>query len=157
MGLIDYFRILKTIIILFSLYICTNNVSNQNVKVQEETLVDSSSDAVKTTLRLYAISRRHSLFLKFFNNFYPFLCHFVTCIREYYGWLCRLKVVSTTFLLVCFVILKDSTCETRKNVFLFHFKSSFRSWDNQILTFQIFKYYDVIKCPSMKHQTHFTE
>ena len=41
--------------------------------------------------------------------------------------------------------------------FLFHFKSSFRSWDNQILTFQIFKCHDVIKCLSMKHETHFTE
>ena len=28
-----------------------------------------------------------------------------------------LKVVSTTFLLVCFVCLKQSTCETRKNIF----------------------------------------
>ena len=33
-----------------------------------------------------------------------------------------LKVVSATFLLVHFLYLKDSTCETRKNV-----KSSFRS------------------------------
>ena len=49
-GLIDYFRILKTIIILFLLYICKNNVPNQNLKVQEETLADSNSDAVKTTL-----------------------------------------------------------------------------------------------------------
>ena len=30
-----------------------------------------------------------------------------------------LKVVSATFLLVCFVCLKESTCETRKNVFYF--------------------------------------
>ena len=29
----------------------------------------------------------------------------------------NLKVVSATFLLVCFLRLKDSTCETRKNVF----------------------------------------
>ena len=48
-----------------------------------------------------------------------------------------LKVVSATFLQVCFLRLKESTYETRKNVFLFHLKSSFRSWDNQILTFQI--------------------
>ena len=41
--------------------------------------------------------------------------------------------------------------------FLFHFKSSFHSSDNQILAFQIFKCYDVIKYPSMKHQAHFTE
>ena len=39
----------------------------------------------------------------------------------------------------------------------FHLKSSFRSWDNQILTFQIFKCHDVTKCPSMKHETSFTE
>ena len=34
-----------------------------------------------------------------------------------------LKVVSTTFLLVCFVCLKESTCETRKNVFYFTSKA----------------------------------
>ena len=44
-----------------------------------------------------------------------------------------LKVVSATFLLVCSVCLKENTCETRKNVFLFHFEGTFRSRDNQIL------------------------
>ena len=44
----------------------------------------------------------------------------------------------------------------KKKCFLFHFESSFSSQDNQILIFQIFKYHD-IKCPSMKHETHFTE
>ena len=68
-----------------------------------------------------------------------------------------LKVVSATFLLVCFVCLKERTCETRKNVFLFHFKSSFHSRDNQILNFQLFKCHDVIKCLGMKHETHFIE
>ena len=34
-----------------------------------------------------------------------------------------LKVVSTTFLLVCFVCLKESTCETRKNAFYFTSKA----------------------------------
>ena len=57
MRLIDYFRILKPLIILFLLYIYTNNVLNQNVKVQEETLADFNSDAVKTTLTLYVISK----------------------------------------------------------------------------------------------------
>ena len=32
-----------------------------------------------------------------------------------------------------------------KDCFLFRFESSFRSWNNQIWTFQIFKCYDVIK------------
>ena len=36
-----------------------------------------------------------------------------------------LKVVSTTFVLVCFVSLKESTCETRKNVFCFSSKALF--------------------------------
>ena len=64
-----------------------------------------------------------------------------------------LKVVPATFLLVCFVCLKDSPFETRKFLFLFHFESSVRSWDNQIMPFQIFEYHDVIKCLSMKHET----
>ena len=40
MELIDYFRILKALIILFLLYICVNYVPNQNGKVQEATLAD---------------------------------------------------------------------------------------------------------------------
>ena len=36
-----------------------------------------------------------------------------------------LKVVSTTFLLVCFLSLKESTCKTRKNVFYFTSKALF--------------------------------
>ena len=36
-----------------------------------------------------------------------------------------LKVVSATFLLVCFVYLKERTCETRKNVFSFTSKAFF--------------------------------
>ena len=38
-------------------------------------------------------------------------------------WGCGLKVVSATFLLVCFAFLKESTCETRKNVFYFTSKA----------------------------------
>ena len=34
-----------------------------------------------------------------------------------------LKVVSATFLLVCFVCLKESICETRKNAFYFTSKA----------------------------------
>ena len=44
-----------------------------------------------------------------------------------------------------------------KKCFLFHFESSFRSWVNQILTFQVFVCHDIIKCLSMKYKTHFTE
>ena len=40
--------------------------------------------------------------------------------------------------------------------FLLHFKSSFRSPENQILVFQIFKFHDVIKCLSVKQEIHFT-
>ena len=36
-----------------------------------------------------------------------------------------LKVVPTTFLLVCFVCLKERTCEKRKNVFYFTWKALF--------------------------------
>ena len=53
-----------------------------------------------------------------------------------------LKVVSATILLICFESLKESTCEKK---------------DNQILTFQIINCHYVIECPSMKHETHFTE
>ena len=69
-----------------------------------------------------------------------------------------LKVVSATFLLDCFIYLKESTyIWNKKKCFLFHFESFFRSWDNQILTFEIFKCHDVIKCLSMKQEIHVAE
>ena len=45
----------------------------------------------------------------------------------------------------------------KKKRFSFHFESSFRSWDNQILTFQMFQCHDIIKCLSIKQEMHFTE
>ena len=45
----------------------------------------------------------------------------------------------------------------KEKCFLFHFESYFHSWDNQILTFQVFKHQGVIQCLSMEHKTHFTE
>ena len=41
--------------------------------------------------------------------------------------------------------------------FLFHFKSSFRSQENQNLKFYILKCHDVIKYLSIKQEIHFTE
>ena len=37
------------------------------------------------------------------------------------------------------------------------YKSSFRSRENQILEFYIFKFHDVIKCLNIKQEIHFTE
>ena len=37
----------------------------------------------------------------------------------------RLKVVPATFLLVCFISLNESTCQTRKNIFYFTSKALF--------------------------------
>ena len=57
---------------------------------------------------------------------------------------------------VCYIfaslccIPKGEYLRNKEKCFLFHFESSSRSWDNQCLTFYIFKYHDVIKCPSMK-------
>ena len=48
--LLDYFRILKPLIILFLLYLCMNHVPNQIGKVLEETLPGFNLDDVKTTL-----------------------------------------------------------------------------------------------------------
>ena len=36
---------------------------------------------------------------------------------------------------------------------LFHFESTFSSWGYQILTFQIFKCHEVMKCQDMKYET----
>ena len=56
-----------------------------------------------------------------------------------------------------FYMSKTKHLWNKENKILFHFESSFCSWDNQILTFQIFKCHDVIKCLSMKHETHIIE
>ena len=52
-----------------------------------------------------------------------------------------LKVLSATFLLVCFVSLKKSTCEMRKNVFYFTSKALFVL---VIINFNFFKYSNVM-------------
>ena len=52
-----------------------------------------------------------------------------------------LKAVSATFLLVCCVCLKESTCETRKNVFYFTSKALFVL---EIIKFQIFRYSNIM-------------
>ena len=54
-----------------------NNVPNQNVKVQEETLADSNSDFVKTTLRLryFKMTLPHFKALQKFLPIPLSLCH----------------------------------------------------------------------------------
>ena len=51
------------------------------------------------------------------------------------------KVVSATFLLVCFVCLKEGTCETRKNVFYFTSEALFIL---EIIKLQFLKYSNVM-------------
>ena len=54
---------------------------------------------------------------------------FTNCILKNYSiqraFIPLLKVVFAIFLLVCFVYLKERTCETRKNVFYFISKALF--------------------------------
>ena len=64
------------------------------------------------------------------------------------------NVVFATFLLACFLNLKESTCETKINIFYFTSKA-FRSLENQILEFYIFKIHDVIKYLSIKQERDF--
>ena len=68
-----------------------------------------------------------------------------------------LKVVSATFLLVCFLSLKESFCETRKNIFYFTSKALFALEKIKSLEFKISKFHDVIKCLRIKQEIHFTE
>ena len=56
-----------------------------------------------------------------------------------------------------FCMSKREDLWNKEKCFLFHFERFFRSWDNQIWNFQIFKCHDVIKCLSMKHKTRFIE
>ena len=61
--------------------------------------------------------------------------NFQICISE------PLKVVPATFLLVCFVCLKDSTFKTRKNVFYFTWKALFVF---EIIRFKLIRYSNVM-------------
>ena len=63
MGLFDYFKILKALIILFLLHICLLELfSKSQWEGSGKTLADSNSDAVKTTLTVY---------LRYFNITLP--------------------------------------------------------------------------------------
>ena len=73
MGLTDYFRILRALIILFLLFACMNYVPNQNEKVLEKTLAGSNSDAVKTTLRRVHYFKMALPHLQVLQNSLPFL------------------------------------------------------------------------------------
>ena len=56
-------------------------------------------------------------------------------------WRFLLKVLSTVFVLVCFVSLKESTCETKKNIFYFTLKALFVL---EIIKFYLFRYSNVM-------------
>ena len=77
MGLLDYFRILKTLIILFLLFVCMNYVPNKNWEVLEETPPGFNSDDVKTTLKRLRCFKMTLSFSKFFKNLSPFICLFL--------------------------------------------------------------------------------
>ena len=55
MRLLDYFRILKALIILFLLLFCMNYVPNQNGKVLEEKLASFNSDDVNKSMETRAL------------------------------------------------------------------------------------------------------
>ena len=69
---------------------------------------------------------------------------------------CNLKGCVHYIFAILFCISKGKHLWNKEKCFLFHFESSFHSWDNQILTFQVFKCHDIIKWLSMKHETYFT-
>ena len=59
------------------------------------------------------------------------------------GFLCYI------FASLCFISKREHLWKKEK-CFLLYFNSCFRFWDNQILTFQVFKCYGVMKCLIMK-------
>ena len=77
------------------------------------------------------------LLFKIQIRFYGYKNNHITPWEHFY----YLKVVSVTFLLVCFLCLKDSTCGTRKNVFYFILKALFVL---EIIKFSIFRYSNIM-------------
>ena len=80
-----------------------------------------------------------------------------TCLQFIRFFISIIKGCVRYILLVCFVCLKESTCETRKNAFYFTSKAPLVPEIINFLTFKILKCHDVIKCPDMKHETHIIE
>ena len=80
---------------------------------------DSCLAAQRRTLghsQYYSLTHPMLITVSFFFDFDP---KFIGSLAV------RLKVVSATFLLVCFLSLNDSTCRTRKNAFYFTWKALF--------------------------------
>ena len=71
MELLGYFRILKTLLILFLLFVCMNYVPNQNGKVLREALAGFNSDDVKTTLRFIRCYKMTLPLLQVLQKFRP--------------------------------------------------------------------------------------
>ena len=85
MSLLDYFRILKALLILFLLFVCMNYVPNQNGKVLEETLAGFNSRDVDRTLRCLRCFKMTLQLLQVFQKSRPIpLSLFYTRNREYY-------------------------------------------------------------------------
>ena len=68
-----------------------------------------------------------------------------------------LKVVSATFLLVCFLILNESICQTRKNASYFTLKALLVLEKIKFQYFRFSNFMIITKCLSIKQEMHFTE
>ena len=64
-------------------------------------------------------TKKNKDLIKRFEHMYEF------CDRDIDKFILLLKVVSATFLLVCFICLNERTCKTRKNVFYFTSRAFF--------------------------------
>ena len=77
-GLIDYFRILKALIISLLLFVYIDYVPNQNRKVLDETLAGFSSDDVETVLGGLHCFKKTLLLLQALQKLIPIplpFCH----------------------------------------------------------------------------------
>ena len=73
-----------------------NEITTDSLKRNHKQFLRNNKSILKTQQRFKR--ERHNVFTEEIKNI-------------------ALKVVSSTFLLVCFVYLKETTCETRKNVY----------------------------------------
>ena len=76
----------------------------------------------KEILRNFCVTYFFSIFSVYFEILFILV---LLLLRKQTSKKDTLKVVSATFLLVCFLHLKESTSETRKNVFYFTSKALF--------------------------------
>ena len=134
------------------------NIKNQNDgglcnNSQRLLGVNSCSKALHRLVSLLlTLNKFHTFFSVSVVDLNMYLHVFVNIISRVYGGGCVRYIFASLFFKS-----KRQHLSNQEKCFLFRFKSSFCSQENQILELYVFKFHDVIKCLSVKQEINFIE